>query len=846
MNHRITIAAGIAVVLASLSMFAVIQGIGWFYAGAGAVIAVAAAGTATRLPAGPAAICATILTALAAVPLLAGPAWYARIAGIALVVIVAASASSLRVLPVIAHAATYLAALLLYLNIVYAGPESIARLVPSARSLRYLGTLISQGGGERVYSPPVPDGHGVGLLAAGGIGLIAIIVDLLAVRMRRPAIAGLPLLVLFSVPVATNVRDAGLGEAIAFCLGISGYLALLSADGRERLRLWGRLVTVWQSSSDDGTGQSPDTKALAVSGRRIGMAAVGLGLIIPLLLPGLKIHDLFATRGTGSRSGCCGASLPEPLVQMQSMLKASPAQTVLSYTTNAPGADQQYLQVYVLNYDQASGQWKQQDAGPTQPVSRGALPPPPGQTSSIRYITARTAISMHQIASYGGETNYLPLPYAPRFLHLQTPGWHDSQSTLMVSGEQPLSGLHYTVTSKEPDPQSGQLNSAAAIPASVLTAYSSYSGPDRRKLKDIAEQAIDGATTPLAKATDLQNWFAQSGAFTYSVSTRLPNTAAGLVRFLSVVKRGDCQQFSFAMAVLSRLVGIPSRVAVGFTAGSQQKDGSWRVTTADAHAWPELYLAGAGWLRFEPTPGGAVGQGTAIAPAYAVPAPGDRGSSSGSAPQTASPAGKPAPHGGGTGRLHQFQGGGTATSASRSGHGRGGFPLLLVAACLIAALAITPRLARSVTRRMRWRSARGDAGLAEAAWRELHDDLTDYGVVLRPSESARAVAARVGVAASLDDTAFQALRHLAAAEERARYARAPLAGDSLRAEVAAVRRALARNASPAQRLRALLMPPSTLNPLHSGIQQVGDIFGWLDAAALRIRRRGRGSLSGAG
>ena len=53
---------------------------------------------------------------------------------------------------------------------------------------------------------------------------------------------------------------------------------------------------------------------------------------------------------------------------------------------------------------------------------------------------------------------------------------------------------------------------------------------------------------------------------------------------------------------MARLSGIPSRVAVGFTRGTKQKDGSWLVTTHDAHAWPELYFQGYGWLAFEPTP----------------------------------------------------------------------------------------------------------------------------------------------------------------------------------------------------------------------------------------------------
>ena len=58
------------------------------------------------------------------------------------------------------------------------------------------------------------------------------------------------------------------------------------------------------------------------------------------------------------------------------------------------------------------------------------------------------------------------------------------------------------------------------------------------------------------------------------------------------------------MALFARLLGIPARVGMGYTAGSQLADGSWVVQTKDAHAWPELYFDGVGWLRFEPTPGG--------------------------------------------------------------------------------------------------------------------------------------------------------------------------------------------------------------------------------------------------
>src|SRR5262249_15182489 len=89
--------------------------------------------------------------------------------------------------------------------------------------------------------------------------------------------------------------------------------------------------------------------------------------------------------------------------------------------------------------------------------------------------------------------------------------------------------------------------------------------------------------------------------------------------FLFHSKTGYCEQFASSMALLARLLGIPARVGMGYTAGTQRSDGSWVVSTKDAHAWPELYFSGVGWLRFEPTPAGGVGQGSATVPAYTTP-----------------------------------------------------------------------------------------------------------------------------------------------------------------------------------------------------------------------------------
>src|SRR6266496_5880718 len=134
MNHRLTLTSAAAVILASVSLYPLIAGAGWFWAGAGAVVVVAAAGTATRMSALPAAAIATILAILAVAPLLVSPAWYWEVLGMAIVICAAGSVTRLRLLPAVASATTYLAGLLLYLNVVFAGPESVGWIVPTKAS----------------------------------------------------------------------------------------------------------------------------------------------------------------------------------------------------------------------------------------------------------------------------------------------------------------------------------------------------------------------------------------------------------------------------------------------------------------------------------------------------------------------------------------------------------------------------------------------------------------------------------------------------------------------------------------------------------------------------------------
>jgi transglutaminase-like putative cysteine protease len=120
------------------------------------------------------------------------------------------------------------------------------------------------------------------------------------------------------------------------------------------------------------------------------------------------------------------------------------------------------------------------------------------------------------------------------------------------------------------------------------------------QLQRIAERVARGARTPYASVLALESWF-RSGDFEYD--ERPPQVdGPPLVSFVTTTKAGYCQHYAGAMALMLRMLGVPARVAVGFTSGSLE-EGRWIVTDHDAHAWVEAWFAGHGWTPFDPTPG---------------------------------------------------------------------------------------------------------------------------------------------------------------------------------------------------------------------------------------------------
>jgi transglutaminase-like putative cysteine protease len=796
--NRLTLCAAIATVAASMSLLPLLAGSTWFWGGAGATIVVAATGVATRQ----------------------------RV---------------LRNLPPVLCLLAALVALVLYLNVVYCSGQSLLGVLPSGASLSELWHLAGQGMSQAQRDgAPVPTLTGITVLAAGGIGLVAALTDLIAVRLRRSALAGLPLLVLFSVPIASGAGRDSVDATIAFCAGVGGYLLLLAADGRERLRLWGRLVTPWHVGTEEGeASDGPSTRALSASGRRIGLAAVVLALFVPLILPSVRIHRLFTggdVSALGAGTGPANGQTPDPLVQLSADLRQPAASEILTYHTTDPNAPP-YLQAFVLA-DLTTSDWVLSPSGSPQTLNGGGnLPGAQGLSGHWPSVSTTVRIQPHATLTDG----YLPLPYPSRRLTI-TGLWLADPGTLMVyaPGAVPAA-LNYTSAGYDVNPSSSQLASVPAAPADMsgyLTVPKAF-----RPLATLARNIVGTVTTPYAKAVALQNWF-RSGLFTYSLSATEPNTATALSDFLLHTRRGYCQQFAFGMAVLARLLGIPSRVAVGFTAGSSLGNGNYVVRTSDAHAWPELYFQGYGWLSWEPTPSGqAVGQDTANAPPYSLPPnhPGPGGTGI-TPPSSHAPRPNYQHDVGILGRrLRQAPAGALGHLANLAPRAKPSsssppIPLFVLVALVVAAL-VTPIASRSLVRRRRWLTAGDDASRAHAAWRELLDDLSDHGIRHGPGETPRGLAARVARQQRLADPARQALRRLAQAEERASYARTPGPSDTLAADVATVHKAVSDAATRTDRWHARLMPPSAVDRALHTLGHVLDVFGWTEVALAHLRAR---------
>jgi transglutaminase-like putative cysteine protease len=286
-------------------------------------------------------------------------------------------------------------------------------------------------------------------------------------------------------------------------------------------------------------------------------------------------------------------------------------------------------------------------------------------------------------------------------------------------------------------------------------------------------ELVAGATSPYVVAATLETWFRSGGGFVYNEQPAQPiDSTPPLVDFVLRTKEGYCQQYAGAMALMLRLMGIPARVAAGFTSGEyDERREEWVVTDHNAHTWVEVYFPRYGWLPFDPTPGR--GELSAAYSTASADFPTGGATALGIAPGALSAILLERLRGieqsaGGPGDAGTAPGGSVAAGSEDAGIGVAGLVLIVIAVALALLLAVKALRARA---RFLGHDPRRTAG---ACRRDLVAVLVDQGFSFPPSATVAEVGEIVERVYRVNTTPF------VRAANAARFGSPETAGDAAR------------------------------------------------------------------
>jgi transglutaminase-like putative cysteine protease len=136
---------------------------------------------------------------------------------------------------------------------------------------------------------------------------------------------------------------------------------------------------------------------------------------------------------------------------------------------------------------------------------------------------------------------------------------------------------------------------------SVLGTYTKLPAGLDPRIKAKALELAANQSTMYDKVTAIENYLRSNFTYDANISAPPPGVEAA-AWFLFDSHRGFCNYFATAMTLMARELGIPARVAVGYTNGKYDaKTSQWDISGTDAHAWTQVYFAGYGWINFEPS-----------------------------------------------------------------------------------------------------------------------------------------------------------------------------------------------------------------------------------------------------
>jgi transglutaminase-like putative cysteine protease len=761
---------------------------------------------------------ATILAAMPLVSVFDTSTWLIyTVVGVALVVGTAMLVRTLRG-PAWAQVLAMLAVLLLYLTWAFPSGGEIAAIIPTGETFANFGKLLSTAGTDiRDQAVPVPDRDGLLLLTTGGVVFVAILVDLFAVALRRPALAGLPMLAIYSVPVAVLPKGVNI---FSFCFAAAGFLWLLVSDSVDRVRRFGRRFS--------GEGRDVDLwepSPLSSAGRRLGLVGLVIAILIPLAIPGMTTGflDRFGTGpgggdGPGNGSGIGAAKLDLTALLHGNLVRKEEFEMVRIKTTDP---NPFYARIGVA--EQVTNQGFESivpsggGATVTRPLPEYVVPTKAGVTST----------------QYKADIEVVNLegPLAPSYQQLigvsgLDGAWFVDEPTSQVySRRATAQGKRYSVEFLRLSYTPAALRAAGTVPANDPGAQALRRVPIIPEVTTLVEQLTKDKPTQYDKVRAIYDFFGTG--FSYSLTAEDGPSESPIVDFLTA-KRGYCLQYAAAMAWLVRAAGYPARVAFGWTRGIGARNGVYSLTNLNLHAWTEVYFQDFGWVPFDATPPSAV---LGSSPSGWAPDP--AASASSGLDPSADPGASVSPGGslGPNPRDPRDPGNNDLITIQEGNTTSPWMYVLAAAAAVLLILLLAPSARRRAVRRKR--QARGgqvielspgSAGTvltdlaavasarrdAHSAWAELIDTMIDYGVPVDDAETPRSTAGRLGRLTTLAPPGREKAGVIAQAEERARYARLPLAVTDLDEAVRTTRAAFAERATRAQRLQAAVFPRSVL------------------------------------
>ncbi len=576
-------------------------------------------------------------------------------------------------------------------------------------------------------SAPMTPGDPTLVVLLAAIGLLTIVTDAIFVAARNVLLALLPLLAGYISAMVVLDDPVAIWS---FVVVVLAWLVLLASRTIDHERRWPRGLV----RGEQLTLNMPSFLNLAAW---LGVPALTLALLAGMAVSTEERDWLPGGAGGGT------VQLTDPSIQLNENLRRPEERPVISYITTAPGGV--LLRSSALTLVDAGG-WRQIDMS----LQAGFPNRVPGLPSTAKEVTTQVTIGEF-------SSNYLPAPYAPIEWDAEGTWDYDPASLTVLNVDRDrdadaLANTSYTVLSRSAEPTAEQIRFArAGSPPDGVAATEVPEGVPQ-VIVDLAQQITAEADTDGLRAVALQDWLRDPTQFSYDLAAPEGTGFDALVNFLTVDRRGYCVHYASSMALMARTLGIPSRVAIGFTAGELQPDGSWLVTSHNMHAWPELYFSSLGWVRFEPT----VSVGSP--PAWTdVPDPNEE----------PTPSASPTPTQGPTPSLEPDEP--SEEPLPLPGESAGAtpidlrWPLGILGALLVLAL---PGLARTLQRRARL--GRGEPrALVAGAWQELEATAIDLGLTW-PDATPRQTAAASWP--ELDADGRAALRRVALLTERLHYA----------------------------------------------------------------------------